>query len=327
MKHVKKVLATVLALTMMLCMSVTVFAAGKTTDSDQNTVTITKKYKATNEGTTSPAETFTVEQIGNGVVKDGEAASAPALGTIIGADFEAGDASTDGTKGTITITLPEYTKVGVYEYTLREVSGTTAGVTYYGSDIKLVVTVIQDTSGKLRVATVHTEEEGNVKSDTFENTYSAGTLSVTKTVTGNLGDQEKKFNFAVTFTKPEGKNVDSTIAATVAGQSVNFNPTWEDGTYTYEFQLAHDETASFSNIPYGVSYEVVETEAEGYTTTKTGDRGDISSASVTAAFENDKSGTVDTGINLDNIPYILVFAVVVVAAFAVFAARRRRFQD
>ena len=86
---------------------------------------------------------------------------------------------------------PNIPSAGVYEYTLQEVAGTTAGVAYYGKTIKLVVTVVNGTDGNIRVAAVHTESEDDVKSDKFENTYSAGTVTVKKTVTGNLGDRKR----------------------------------------------------------------------------------------------------------------------------------------
>lgn len=326
MKRMKKILAGILSATMIMSMGLTVFA--EDTNTDAANVTINKVYKEVNEGTVSPEETFTLKQVGNGVVKDGEADTAPALGTIGGAAFAKGAATVDGATGDITIALPEYSRVGVYEYTLQEVAGSTAGVTYYGNSIKLVVTVIQSENGKLRVAAVHTEEEGEAKNNSFENQYSAGTLNVTKTVTGNLGDQSKKFDFTVVFTKPEGKNVNSEITATVAGvAATDFNPVFEtNGTYTYTFKLAHGETATFTNIPYGVEYVVTETADQKYTTTKTNDEGMINSASVTAAFTNNKSGNVDTGINMDSLPYILVFAGVLVIAAIAFIARKRRME-
>nr|WP_296192978.1 FctA domain-containing protein [uncultured Anaerobutyricum sp.] len=322
MKRVKRIFACLLALTMMFGLSATAFA--DETYTDQSTVTIKKSYKLTNAGTTSPRETFTLEQVGKGEVKDGDATSAPALGTITGATFQEGGAATgDGAIGEITVTLPTYEKVGVYEYTLKEVAGTTAGVTYYGANIKLVVTVINGSDGKLRIAAVHTESEGD-KKDTFENTYSAGTLNVSKTVTGNLGDKEKYFEFKVTLTGETGKTYAGSYA--VSGGTNTSNPsTIEIGKET-TFLLKHGETISIANLPYGVSYTVTETTADGYTTAKNGDTGKIKEADQTAAFTNSKTGEVDTGVYLDNLPYILVFAGVLAIA-AVFVVRRRRFED
>ena len=324
----KKILAMLLAVMMLLSVA-SVAMADETTYTDQDTVTIKKVYKLTNDGTKSPAETFNLTQTGSRVV-DGEATSAPDLGTITGATFAEGAATVNGATGDITVTLPEYTHVGVYEYTLKETAATTAGVTYYGDDITLKVTVINDTEGNLRIAAVHAEsannapEEGKTKKDNFPNTYSAGKLNVTKTVDGNLGDKDKKFDFSVKFTKPADKTVMSTITATVAGQNVTFTPVWnEAGEYTFTFQLAHDQTATFDNLPYGVNYTVTETAANGYTTTKTGDTGTINVAEQTAAFTNTKTGTIDMGVMLDSMPYVLVLAVVGAAVIALIAKKRR----
>ena len=70
------------------------------------------------------------------------------------------------------------------------------------------------------------------------------------------------------------------------------------------------------NIPYGVTYTVAEDDysTNGYTTTMSGNSGEVSKAEQTAAFTNDKnSDNIDTGINLTTLPYILVFAGVIVS--------------
>lgn len=312
-------------LTLMLVLGIGA-AVAEETYSDVSSVTVKKVYKLTNANMSSPAETFTLEQVGAGRVTDGDATSAPALGTITGAIFAKGAATVDGTTGNITIALPTYEKVGVYEYTLREVAGKTVGVAYYGKDILLKVTVIEQ-GGKVRVAAVHTESgEGDdtAKRDNFPNEYSAGDLNVTKTVAGNLGDQSKKFNFTVTFTKPDGKDVNSTITATVAGvDATDFNIAWDDkGTYTYTFQLAHGQKASFANLPYGVTYTVTETADADYETTKTGDSGTIGAATQTAAFTNNKNGSIDTGVTTENLPYVLLIGFVVLAGAALLIKRK-----
>ena len=310
----KKFIAILLAL-MLLGLSAASLAEGNT---DMTSVTVTKVYKLVGAGS-SPAETFTLEQVGAGRVTSGEATEAPALGTITGAAFEAG-AATEGAKGEITIALPTYTNVGVYEYTLQEVAGKTAGVAYYGEQIRLVVTVINDETGNLRVAAVHTESVGGEKSDTFANTYSAGTLNVTKTVTGNLGDKSQFFEFKVTLTGEEGKTYANSY--TVSGGSREGNPSSIKIGEETTFYLKHGETLSIANLPYGVSYTVTETAAKGYTTTKEGDSGSINAAAQTAAFTNDRTTTVDTGITTDSLPYVLLLGIVVLAGAVLFVKRR-----
>lgn len=326
MKKTKKLLACLIAAATMFTMGSTAFAA----TTDQETVTVNKVYKLTNAGTVSPEETFTLQQTKKEVV-DGEAKEVPDLVAINGATFAQGKATFEGSSKEITVTLPKYDNVGVYKYTLKEVAGTTAGVTYYGDNIKLVVTVVNGENGNLRIAAVHTEAEGGAKSDSFTNTYSAGKLNVTKTVSGNLGDKTKKFHFTVKFEKPENKDVKSDITATVAGTDRGILALdWTSGSCTYEFDLADGETASLGNIPYDVKYTVTESDytKDGYSIAeKTRDKGTVSAAEQTAAFTNTKTGDIDTGVNLTTLPYILVFAGVIVIAGAAFITRRRRYED
>lgn len=335
----KKLMALFLAMVMVMGLSVTAFAdeTGTGTDdektyNDMSTVTITKVYTAINDGTTSPAETFTVTQVGDGRVVDGDATSAPALGAITGAAFIEGAATTTGATASITITLPTYEKVGIYEYTLREVAGTTAGVTYFNGDITLRVTVIEQ-DGQVRVAAVHTEtkEEGadwdpNSKTDRIENTYSAGSLSISKTVTGNLGDKSKYFKVTVTLTGEEGKTYATSYAVT--GGSYTENPTSiEIGTAT-DFYLKDGDTITIENLPYGVTYTVVEadyTESDGYDAadyTFSDEDKKIDSESDTVKITNNKDTSVDTGITMDSLPYIVLLALVVVAGVVFFSKKR-----
>ena len=328
MKNTKKIIALILTAIMTLALSVSVFAAddgfGGIRYSDEASVVITKVYRLEGAGK-SPAETFTLEQVGDGIVKDGEAESAPALGTVTGASFEEGAATANGTEAQITVALPEYDHVGVYEYTLREVAGTTAGVTYYGNDIRLTVTVINDDeTGRLRIAAVHTESVGEEKNDTFTNTYSAGTLQIKKTVTGILGDKTRYFRFTVTLNGEEGKTYNDTYA--VGETSYAENPTEIKIGETATFYLKHDETLAIENLPYGVSYTVEEDTPDDYTVTMTASEGVIGAASVTASFTNNKGGTPDTGISLDSLPYVAIL-VLAVAGSAFMIARKYTRRD
>ena len=333
MKNLKKAFAFTLVLMLLIGINVPAFAAdaegdNPTTDNpiytDMTSITIRKDYKLIGAGS-SPAETFTLEQSGSGRVKDGDAQSAPALGAITGAVFEEGAAADPAASGTITVTLPQYDSVGIYEYTLIEKNGTTAGVAYYGDAIKLVVTVINGDDGKLRVAAVHTESEGADKSDTFENTYSAGTLKISKTVTGNMGDKNKYFEFTVLLSGRSGMTYPETFA--VSGGSYAQNPTTIMLSEETTFMLKHGDTISIANLPYDVDYMVIEMAADGYTTTSTNETGRISAAEQTAAFTNVKNSAVDTGVMLDSLPYVLMLAAVLGVAAAMVVRRRRGAED
>lgn len=337
----KKLTAGALALSMMFAMAVPMAFAEP--PRDMTSVTVKKLYKLEGNGV-SPAETFTLKQTKSEVV-DSEATTAPALGTITGATFGEGAATAEGATGTITIQLPTYEKVGIYKYTLEEEAGSTAGVTYYGNEIKLVVTVVNDGTGKVRVAAVHTEaENGNGgfdsitkdeggKSDTFANTYKANELEVSKDVTGNMGDKEKLFQFHVTFTKKSTEDAPELIKYEDATgkHTIAFGT---NGKATVDFKLKDDSELHFTNIPEGVSYTVWEDSyaTDGYKTyigSETEDNED-SSAEGTAttekaavAFINHKGGDVDTGVILDNAPYILMLAIVAGGAMTLVIKKRR----
>lgn len=326
MKHTRKIVSLLLGLVMLFSMNTAAFAAEY---EDVNTVTVSKTYRLTNDGTTSPAETFrfsaltctNVENAGVGVTTGN--APIPTIGDIA---YTEGEAGSDTATKTVEISLPAYDAVGVYTYSFTEQDGGTAGVTYRTDAMRLVVTVVQGDDGKIRVAAVHTEsEEDGDKSDAFDNVYSAGSLAVKKTVSGNLGDQDKEFHATVTFSAPEGDTVRGTISYVDGGDSKTIAPTaWADGSVSTEITLKHDETVTFTNIPYGVSYTVVETEAnqDGYTTSYTGENGTMNAASQNTTITNTKGMEVDTGIYTDNLPYILLLGVVAVGV-VVYVVRRR----
>lgn len=341
----KKLTAGALALSMMFAMATPAFAltSPEIQYSDMTSVMFTKTYEATNPNTTSPEETFQFEIEGVGVT---DAASGVTIGTYgmptVGTvSYTAGEAGSANKAKKITVALPTYGSVGIYTYKITEKAQGTAGVTYWGKDIILKVTVVEQ-GGKIRVAAVHTEDakaDGtydtskggtSTKNDTFPNTYSAGSLAVTKNVTGNLGDKDKKFEVTVTFKAPEGKTVKEAIKYSEDGKNKTIaTSAWKNGEAEVKINLADSDTVTFMNIPYDVTYTVVEKD---YKTTDGYDDADynfsdidkkIDSANDTVTITNNKGGTVDTGVILDNAPYILMLAVVAGGAMTLVIKKRR----
>lgn len=345
----KKLLSLGLAAMLAFGLATTSFAAEDTsgtttTPTDSSTsegkypnmteVKIKKVYKATNPDTVNPAEDFKLT-VTKSEVKDGDARTAPEIkdSDITVVSYRQGEATTDGVTKEFVITLPEYENVGIYEYTLQEVAGKNAGVNYYGNTFLLRVTVIEQ-DGLIRVAAVHTQEDPEGKKlSTITNTYSAGKLDVSKTVTGNMGDSKKYFDFTVTLEGVAGKTYAKEYAVT--GGSYSENPKTVEvkpgEVTTYTFKLKADETISIANLPYNVTYTVTEANYtdEGYVTSvgkvETNEaKGTIAEATQTAAFTNYKNNDeIDMGVTLNNMPYILVLAVLA-AGVAVFVIRKRR---
>lgn len=249
------------------------------------------------------------------------------------------------TDQSISITMPAYTKVGVYEYTISEDAGNTQGVTYTTETIGVKVLVEYDyTNKKLVSSMVLTTSKGeNEKENTFTNTYSVGTLSVQKIVAGTLASTSQYFTMTVTFTS--ANPVASAI--TVSGGSNSSNPTTvaasefvkTTGSSVYSvtktFCLKTGETLHFYNIPAGVTYAVNEdashsvndpngsNPATGYTVAYDGNKsGTIAAgASALTVVTNTKNTTVTTGVSLDNAPYMIVLALVVVAGVVMMKKR------
>ena len=328
---VEKLLAGVLSISLAMGVSVMpAFAASGETYADMDSVVIKKNYELANEGTFSPAETFSFDIEADNVTDASdditpENMPMPTIGTVSYLRGEAG--STTKTKE-IKIDLPEYDSVGVYTYIIHEAAGNSAGVTYYGDAILLRVTVIEQ-DGKLRIAAVHTEDPestGEGKKDDFDNFYSAGELEVHKDVEGIMGNKDKYFKFTVQLTGEEGKTYQDSYAIT--GGSYDANPDSIEirpgETTEATFYLKDDDTIHIENLPYGVEYKVSETPVADYVTTETGTEGEVDEAVEQANFTNTKGGTVDAGVVLDSAPYL--FTLTGAAGVGLLLTLRRRHQ-
>lgn len=334
MKKTKKLLACLIAAATMFTMGSTAFAEDvetSTTYTDQSKVTIKKQYNLEGQGS-SPAEDFTFK-VDKTSVSDSAITEPNDMPDIPVNSIHFDEKSATSSAST-EITLPEYPSVGVYTYKITEVPGRTAGVIYDTTPVVLKVTVVDDNGELKRIVSL--KKDGTKLSDdgnAFTNTYRAGTLDISKNVDGNLGDKKKYFAFDVTLNGQSGKNTAESFS--VGKTSYEENPeTIRLGAKT-TFYLKHGETLDIKNLPYGLTYTVEERNytSDGYTTTvnnndvRTLENQEVNSATQEAAFTNTKNGEIDTGINLTTLPYILVFAGVIVIAGAAFITRRRKYED
>lgn len=327
----EKLLAGVLSISLAMGVSVMpAFAASGETYADMDSVVIKKNYELANEGTFSPAETFSFDIEADNVTdaSDDITPENMPMATIGTVSYRRGEAGSTTKTKEIKIDLPEYDSVGVYTYIIHEVAGHSAGVTYYGDAILLRVTVIEQ-DGKLRIAAVHTEDPestGEGKKDDFDNFYSAGELEVHKDVEGIMGNKDKYFEFTVQLTGEEGKTYQDSYAIT--GGSYDANPASikiRPGEATEAtFYLKDGDTIHIENLPYGVEYKVSETPVADYVTTETGIEGEVDEAVEQANFTNTKGGTVDAGVVLDSAPYL--FTLTGAAGVGLLLTLRRRHQ-
>lgn len=110
---------------------------------------------------------------------------------------------------------------------------------------------------------------------------------------------------------------------------------WNGNTVTRTIQLKHNQTITFTNLPFGVEYVVTEADYTGdnggydapkYDYKNSDKKISVADQSVTIT-NNKNSDNIDMGVNLTTLPYILVFAGVIVIAGAAFITRRRKFED
>lgn len=149
-------------------------------------------------------------------------------------------------------------------------------------------------------------------------------LTVRKTVSGNMGDRNREFDFTVQAQNSKGEAV--SVDGTYEGITVD-----KDG----QFKLKHGQSLVIPELPYGVTCTVTESipEEEGYTTTVKVDGGEEKSSKTvtvenmnTAAvidFTNTKGLNVPTGIFTDNLPYLVMLAMAAIGLTGFGRSRRR----
>ena len=168
------------------------------------------------------------------------------------------DSSINGIYGDMTF------KDGIATFTLKDNESITATSLPTGISYKVIeqeanqdgyITTSTGTTGEIQKNAISKAEFINTK-----NEY--GSLTVLKDVNGNKGDTNKDFHFTVTLS-------DTSINGTYGDM------TFKDGVAT--FTLKDNESLTATSLPTGITYKVIEQEAnqDGYVTTSTNDKGYI----------------------------------------------------
>ncbi|MGN0159313.1 MAG: Spy0128 family protein [Brotaphodocola sp.] len=276
MRKIKKIMATVLAATMVMSMGMTAWAVdGESNEEIEGTQTenpyealeddgvrILKTYEVKNG--TAPQETFnftftfqgyknnegTETTLTNDQIPNISSAALNTATDIVKKDNVAVSVSestypTELTAGTYTlekfvqVTNLSDCPIGTYTYQVNEQSGNNAGVTYGTNEtLYLVMTIYRDnTNGKHYISAIHYDTESGTKTgDGFNNAYDANALKVEKYIAGNLADMTKKFTFTVVF---EDTN---NIAADLIELKLNGTSLTDDSLSQYEVTKAKDDS-------------------------------------------------------------------------------------
>ncbi len=351
----KKLGALVLAGTMLLSMGTTAFAAGEPTAPDVNQkgqVPITKEFEMA-DGLKTPAATFrftatpTPEGAPTATIADVSFTEGQE-GTLKGEKYVLEGKTAISFTGT-------WPHAGEYVYTVAETQESMPNVTYDASSYTLRVYVINGTNG-LEVEKI-TAEGTNGKTDKilFTNTYAKNnaTLTIEKKTTGKYANKTQQFDFTIAFTKSPTESTLGEFNGTITRKGNNTPEPVNTNNGSYNFKLADGDKLQFTDLPVGTTYVVRELAApDGYTpsvtviendTTTVRDRtavqeGDaldtlreggkknlVGEADNIVTFTNThQGGVVPTGILMNNLPFILLVAVAIVAFVSLAVIKRRR---
>ncbi len=172
----------------------------------------------------------------------------------------------------------------------------------------------------------------SIKIIATNSSYKPGTLAevtLTKTVTGNMGDRSKEFTFEAYLKDANGNTLDFPASGAYTVNNNNI------ATIT----LAHEGKVTIQNVPIGSTIYIRECEYDPYEVTVSGAteekidevvwyKAEVSSENgISIVVTNTYNATIDTGILLDSFPYIILFAVVGTGVILTASEKRRTFDD
>lgn len=181
------------------------------------------------------------------------------------------------------------------------------------------------------------DEDTIAEDTTFYAKYvpASANLTISKTVTGKLGDTNKAFTF--TITKADGTAANITNTNIEISEADRAKVEWlRNGKFT----LKDGASITFKNLPSG-EYKILEEDYTGEkyeTSWQIGTDGEVqeknSTATVTIGtteqtvhFTNHRTLEPDLGVLLDTLPYIVILAVVVGGGILLMLRKRRKEDD
>lgn len=388
----RRIFALALVVMMIASLGMSAFAADDDTTYAENVVTFTKTLtKEANAYAPNTTYTFTIASAtaDDGLNSANSIYAGPAGGvTFVDGDEEGENQTSTGTTlaikstpdatdlahesltytGKIAITPSVFTKSGIYRYVVTESDCNYAGVDcdtdarYLDIYVKELITdgtasYVVEAAVMYKVSsgsTTNTETGAITYNDKggFDNDYDTADLTVSKTVSGNLGETNKSFTFEITITGVSGEQY-HVVLPTLDEDGKNVTATIYSGE-KYEFTLTHGQEIKVYGLSVNDKYTVVEndyTTNDGYTTTvnvnnaeqattanttgevtvnevskTTGEGEDAVTTDVdqSVVFTNNKQVTIPTGIAMTVLPFVAMIALAAIVAVLFFQKRERR---
>ena len=219
-----------------------------------------------------------------------------------------------------------------YVYYISEIPGDLEQVAY-DEHVSVVEVAVTDNGKGALTATTTNLTDGDEDGIVFTNTKLFN-LTVTKTVSGNVGDTSKEFDFTIKLWTTDGEDEVPYVldAAVLAEQGLT--ATDENGAYSY--QMRHEDSITLT-LPYGVHYTVTE-DGEDYVTTivvTDGNGEEIRSARSTAmtsfmdrdqtvSVTNTLNAAIPTGADTGSILPVVMFMGLAGACLTLLAYARKK---
>ena len=234
----------------------------------------------------------------------------------------------------LSVNADKFTETGIYHYTLTETKGTYEGITYDTKPRDVYVYVYQDDTTKDYYVGGVIVVNGSEKSGVFTNDYgytkdTTHDLTITKKVTGTMGDHNKEFVFNVKVTGATGEKyyvvvksdstVDGTAYTMTSGTAAAYKI--KDTGSIQIYGLTESDNVNVTETDPGDGY-IVTSSTTGTELTANGKTvsGNVVADATKATVTNDK-GSTPTGLVFNYGPYVLMIALA--GAMAFFFLRRR----
>lgn len=250
-----------------------------------------------------------------------------------------------GTDGNFTFGEITFKAEGTYKFKITEnqpAAGTQTSIRYDTHTTEVTVTVTKDVNGILTATAAYDNGDDGAETQKATFTNRLESLTLSKTVTGSLGDRDKLFDFTITLKQGDaavtgtfsyiGGTVSGTTGTAPAGGELEF-----DSEGKAKIQLKHGQSITLLGLPVDATYTITETDdQDGYTTTITTNNvpetskttnGTLSATqTMNIAFTNTRETTVPTGVMVDSFPWLMAagFCLLGAAALAFSWGYRRR---
>ena len=343
MKKMKKLFVVMLVAVMALTILSGVSKVSAETGTSAGTVTFSSNYQdnqlTIHRDVNNTAEnvtntfTYTVSQVTDGgtdAYEDTAVTGTLPTPTVVFNNVAPNASNVASSTGTLDMAGLTFTKLGDYAFTVTETATTDSTkypldntVYYIYVQVRNELDANQQPTGNFIATLVEQAKEddaGNKTDLEYESTVPNQSVTISKTVTGNMADINEYFAFTLTINGISGTTYNVTGAHSTDGSATVSSSTVSAGANT--IYLKHGQTITIEDLPEGTTYTITETGATDYETYIDGSTTDnkvSGTKTVTSANTNDNTAFVNnkveanlTGIFMNVAPFIVLVALAVV---------------